>query len=145
MVCVAALFAALTAAPASACEDPKQDNGNAPEKLSFCGTDEGGSAHWQHDPNDSPNDDNLQDIEMVTTAPAGFARIDVMHVFGTPTASYPNSSYEVKSNTMGPSLGSPRLVVNFSDGGSGHLRPLTNTMEWQEGTDGDRKSVVEGK
>src|SRR3712207_5110343 len=76
---------------------PKRDNGNAPAKLSFCGTN-GGEAHWQHDESDSPNDDNLQDIEMVTTpAPplgtGGTARIDVMHVFGTPTASYPNSSY----------------------------------------------------
>jgi hypothetical protein len=133
-MCAAALFGALAAAPAYAqddCTTPKQDNGNAPEKLSFCGTDAGGSAHWQNDPDDSPNDDNTQDIEMVTTAPAGFARIDVMHVFGTPTADYPNSSYEVKSNMAGPSLGSPRLVVNFSDGGSGHLRPLMNSMSWQ--------------
>jgi hypothetical protein len=140
MVCAAALVSALGTGTAFAqddCTTPKQDNGNAPAKLSFCGTDAGGSAHWQHDENDSPNDDNLQDIEMVTTAPAGFARIDVMHVFGTPTAEYPNSSYEVKSNTMGPSLGSPRLVVNFSDGGSGHLRPLTNTTSWQAVTDGN--------
>ena len=138
----AALVTAMTAAPAYAqddggCSEPKTDNGNAPAKLSFCGTDAGGSAHWQHDEADSTNDDNLQDIELVTTAPAGFARIDVMHVFGTPTEEYPSSSYEVKSDTMGPSLGSPRLVVNFSDGGSGHLRPLNNTMSWQSVTDGN--------
>ena len=139
---VAALVTAMTAAPAYAqddgdCSEPKTDNGNAPAKLSFCGTDAGGSAHWQHDEADSPNDDNLQDIELVTTAPAGFARIDVMHVFGTPTEEYPSSSYEVKSDTAGPSLGSPRLVVNFSDGGSGHLRPLMNSTEWEAVTDGN--------
>ena len=138
---LAVMASAVAVTPAYAqdsgdCTEPKTDSGNAPEKLSFCGAN-GGQAHWQHDPDDSPNDDNLQDIEIVTTATGGFGRVDVMHVFGTPTADYENSSFEVKSNTMGPSLGSPRLVVNFSDGGSGHLRPLTNTMEWQEVGDGN--------
>lgn len=54
-----------------------------------------------------------------------------MHVFGTPTQSYPNSSFEVKSSMAGPSLGSPCLVVQFSDGGRGELRPLTNSTEWE--------------
>jgi hypothetical protein len=136
MMCVAAVAVfAFGTASASACEDPKQDSGNAPAKLSFCGTDEGGSAHWQNDPDDSPNDDNTQDIELVTAAPLGYARIDVMHVFGTPVESYPNSSYEVKSSQAGPSLGSPRLVIQFSDGGRGELRPLMNTTEWQEVAD----------
>ena len=138
-VCAAALFAALSAAPAAAqddgdCTTPKTDGGNAPAKLSFCGTG-GGQAHWQNDPNDSPNDDNTQDIELVTTPLGGFARIDVMHVAGTPVEEYPNSSYEVKSDQAGPSLGSPRLVIQFSDGGDASLRPLMNTTEWQEVAD----------
>jgi hypothetical protein len=132
---VAVLVPAFAAAPGYAqddgdCTQPKTDNGNAPAKLSFCGTG-GGQAHWQHDPADSPNDDNLQDIEIVTTATGGFGRIDVMHVFGTPVEEYPNSSYEVKSDVAGPSLGSPRLVIEFSDGGDASLRPLTNTTDWQ--------------
>jgi hypothetical protein len=111
------------------------DRGNAPATLSFFSGGAGANAHWQHDPDDSPNDDNLQDIEINTTAPAGFAGVNVHHVYGTPTASYPNSSFEVKSNVAGPSLGSPRLEIRFSDGGRGQLRPLTNTTEWQEVAD----------
>jgi hypothetical protein len=113
------------------------DRGNAPPTLSFFSGGSGANAHWQNDPNDSPADDNTQDIEIRTTvAPSGFAGVDVHHVYGTPTASYPNSSFEVKSNVPGPggvsSLGSPRLVVQFSDGGRGELRPLTVTPQWQQ-------------
>lgn len=46
----------------------------------------------------------------------------------------PNSvtalSFDFNANVAGPSGGSPRLVVRFSDGGSGDLRPL----EWTAGT-----------
>jgi hypothetical protein len=135
-----ALLTALAAAPAYAqngkCQtgDPKQDRGGAPPKLSFCTSGGDAEAHWQHDPADSPNDDNMQDIELVTTT-SDHARIDVMHVFGTPVEEYPNSSYEVKSSMVGPSLGSPRLVIQFSDGGDASLRPLINTTSWQEVSD----------
>jgi hypothetical protein len=115
------------------------DTGNAPPTLSFYSGGGGANAHWQNDPNDSPNDDNTQDIEINTSvAPNGFAGVTVHHVAGIPTEAYPNSSFEVKSNVPAPSvpsLGSPRLVVRFSDGGRAELRPLNNTPEWQEVAD----------
>ena len=128
------LIAAVVAIALPAAAQAAQDKGNAPPKLSFfSGGDEGANAHWQHDRDDSPADDNLQDIEInTTTAPNGFAGVNVHHVFGTPTASYPNSRFEVKSDFAGPSLGSPRLVILFSDGGRAELRPLTNNQSWQE-------------
>lgn len=113
------------------------DNGNAPPTLSFFSGGSGANAHWQNDPNHSPADDNTQDIEIrTTTGPTGYAGVNVHHMAGTPTESYPNSSFEVKSNAPGPggvaSLGSPRLVVQFSDGGRGELRPLTVNQSWQQ-------------
>lgn len=129
----ALILAVVPAASAQA----KQDKGKAQPTISFfSGGAEGANAHWQNDPADSPNDEDRQDIEINTTTDAnGFARVDVHHVFGTPTASYPNSSFEVKSDFTGPSLGSPRLVIRFSDGGRAELRPLTNTNSWQEVSD----------
>ena len=132
----AALFAV---AIMSASSSAATDRGNAPPKLSFfSGGDEGANAHWQHDEADSPDDDNEQDIEVNTlTSPNGYAGFDVHHVFGTPTEQYPPSSYDLKSNAPSgtPSLGSPRLVVVFSDGGNASLRPLTLETEWQTVSD----------
>jgi len=121
----------IAAVPASA--QAAQDKGNARPTVSFFSGGQGANAHWQHDAADSPSDDNQQDIEINTTAPDGFAGVDVHHVYGTPTASYPDSSFDVKSDaaSSGVSLGSPRLVVRFSDGGNASLRPLTNTTSWQ--------------
>jgi hypothetical protein len=112
------------------------DQGHAPATLSFFSGGGGANAHWQHDTADAPNDDNQQDIEInTTTAPNGFAGVTVHHVAGTPTAAYPNSSFDVKSDFTGPSLGSPRLVIQFSDGGRAELRPLTDTTSWQTVSD----------
>ena len=126
-----ALGVALLAVPAQAA----QDRGKAAPKLSFYSGGQGANAHWQKDAGDSPNDDNTQDIEIRTTAAGGFAGVDVHHVYGWPTATYPNSSFEVKADVPGPSLGSPRLVVRFSDGGRAELRPLALTNAWQEVAD----------
>jgi hypothetical protein len=124
----------IAAVPASA--QAAQDKGNARPTVSFFSGGQGANAHWQHDTADSPSEDNQQDIEInTTTAPTGFAGVDVHHVTGTPTASYPNSSFDVKSDFTGPSLGSPRLVILFSDGGRAELRPLTNTTSWQTVSD----------
>jgi hypothetical protein len=126
------LALALAAAPASA------DSGSAPAKLDFWSGGKGAQAHWQNDPADSTADDNTQDIEIVTTADGGYAGFEVRHVEGTPTAAYPSSSFEVKSDYNGPSFGSPRLVVRFSDGGSATLRPNgDNTTSWQTVGDGN--------
>jgi hypothetical protein len=130
------LSAVLIAVVPAASAQAKQDKGKAQPTVSFFSGGGGANAHWQHDPADSPNDEDQQDIEInTTTDPNGFAGVDVHHVFGTPTASYPNSSFEVKSNFTGPSLGSPRLVILFSDGGRAELRPLTNTTSWQTVSD----------
>jgi hypothetical protein len=127
-----ALVAALAWALPAAAAQAAQDKGNAAPTLSFFSGGQGANAHWQHDPADSPTDDNEQDIEINTTAPNGFAGVDVHHVYGTPTASYPNSRFQVKSDFAGPSLGSPRLVIRFSDGGRAELRPLANSPTWQD-------------
>jgi hypothetical protein len=55
----------------------------------------------------------------------------VHHVYGTPTLSFPNSRFDFKSNLASPSsLGYPRLVIRFSDGGRAELRPLTWQQTW---------------
>ena len=112
------------------------DKGNAGPTLGFYSGGSGANAHWQNDRADSPADDNRQDIEIrTTTRPSGYAGVDVHHVYGTPTEAYPNSSFEVKSEVAAPSLGSPRLVVRFSDGGRAELRPLALTPSWQQVAD----------
>jgi hypothetical protein len=118
------------------------DKGNAGPTLSFYSGGAGANAHWQNDRADSQDDDNRQDIEInTTTAPTGFAGVTVHHVYGMPTIDYPSSRFEVKSNVPGPggvpSLGSPRLVILFSDGGRAELRPLLNTPDWQPVSDPD--------
>jgi hypothetical protein len=125
-----ALTAAVCAVPALAASDP----GGASPSLSFFSG--GGSAYagWVEDADDSDGDG--QDIRIhTTTLSTGYAGVEVHHVYGIPTAAYPNSSYEVKSDYNGASQGSPRLVVRFSDGGNGALRPLVNTTDWQHVAD----------
>lgn len=129
---VAVAVSCTAAIPAQA-----SDAGNAPPTLSFYSGGSGASAHWQNDPNDSPNDDNTQDIKITTTVPpSGYAGVTVHHVAGIPAEAYPNSSFEVKADGVAPagmpSMGSPRLVVQFSDGGNAQLRPLAVTPDWQK-------------
>jgi hypothetical protein len=118
------------------------DKGNAGPTLSFYSGGAGANAHWQNDRADSADDDNKQDIEIrTTTAPNGYAGVNVHHVYGTPTEDYPNSRFEVKSNVPAPggvsSLGSPRLVIQFSDGGRAELRPLFLFPDWRPVSDPD--------
>ena len=133
------VFAFVAAVALAAGASASTDRGNAPPTLSFYSGGGRANAHWQNDPNDSPADDNTQDIKIRTsTRPNGYAGVSVHHVAGTPTASYPNSSFEVKSNVPAantPSLGSPRLVIRFSDGGRAELRPLFLSDQWQQVTD----------
>jgi hypothetical protein len=71
-----------------------------------------------------------------TTDPYGYAGILVHHVYGIPTASFPNSKFDFKSSLPSPSsLGYPRLVIRFSDGGNASLRPLTWQQTWTTVTD----------
>ena len=95
----------------------------------------GGAARmdWLATSDQPPGDtDNLAMTLVTTSAPNGFAGLEVMHVSGQPTATFPNSSFDVKTTDYtGPSSGSPRLEIRFSDGGVGRLRPLTLSSTWQ--------------
>ena len=56
-------------------------------------------------------------------------------------------SYDFSANVSGSSGGSPRLVVEFSDGGNGELRPLTwtaNTWATVDGMSGNNWDNVGG-
>jgi hypothetical protein len=64
-----------------------------------------------------------------------YAGADVKHAEGLPTESYPDSSFDFNASQAGPSLGYPRLVYVFSDGGNASLRPLTWTTDWQTVSD----------
>jgi hypothetical protein len=106
------------------------DNGKAPATLSFFSSGGGAHAGWLHT-EDQPavGTDHRQAIQIHVT-PTGYAGVLVHHVYGWPTADFPNSSFDFKSNLAGPSSGYPRLVILFSDGGNAVLRPLTWQQTW---------------
>jgi hypothetical protein len=110
------------------------DNGNAGATLSFFSSGSGAHAGWVHTDDQPPGDTDSQAIRIHTTA-TGYAGVLVHHVYGRPTALFPNSSYDFKAATPGASFGSPRLVILFSDGGRAELRPLTWTTTWQKVAD----------
>jgi hypothetical protein len=127
---VLAVLAAL-ASPAGALGD----SGNAPPTLSFFSGGGGAFAGWLQTSDQPPGDTDRQAIQIHdTTAPTGYAGVLVHHVYGIPTATFPDSSFDFKSSVASPSsLGYPRLVIIFSDGGNASLRPLTWTTSWQQG------------
>lgn len=96
----------------------------------------GGGAHadWLHTEDQPAGDTDQQAFRVVATT-TGYAGADVMHAEGRPVAEYPPSSFDFKASQPGPSLGYPRLLYVFSDGGSAYLRPLTWTTEWQTVSD----------
>jgi hypothetical protein len=125
------LFAAIAlflAVPALALAD----NGKPPPTLSFFSGGGGAHAGWLHTADQPPGDTDQQAIQIHdTTAATGYAGVLVHHVYGIPTASFPNSMFDFKSNLASPSsLGYPRLVIIFSDGGNASLRPLTWQQSW---------------
>lgn len=123
-----AALAILVGAPAAWAAD----KGNAPATLSFFSSGSGAHAGWVHtDDQPAIDTDYAQAIQIHTTA-GGYAGVLVHHVYGWPTETFPKSSYDFKAATPGPSLGSPRLVILFSDGGRAELRPLTWTTAWQK-------------
>ena len=106
------------------------DNGNAPPTLSFFSGGGGAHAGWVHTSDQPPGDTDQQAIQIHDTT-SGYAGVLVHHVYGTPTATFPNSKFDFKSNLASPSsLGYPRLVILFSDGGNASLRPLTWQQTW---------------
>ena len=106
------------------------DNGNAPPTLSFFSSGGGAHAGWLHTSDQPAGDTDQQAIQIHDTA-SGYAGVLVHHVYGTPTAAFPNSKFDFKSNLASPSsLGYPRLVILFSDGGNASLRPLSWQQNW---------------
>jgi hypothetical protein len=142
LLAAAALAAGLCVAAGTALAD----NGNAPPTLSFFSGGDGANAHWLATADQPPGDTDNQAIQLQTTNDPptfakGYAGILVHHVTGIPAEAFPDSSFWVKTPTFaGPSLGSPRLVVEFqnADGqyvGDGNLRPLTLGPTWQDVND----------
>ena len=139
---IAAVAAALMAAPTLAAAD----NGNAPPTLSFFSGGDGAHADWLATADQPPQDTDNQAIQLQTTNDAptfskGYAGILFHHVTGIPAASFPDSEFWVKTPTFdGPSVGSPRLVVEFQDAtgnfvGYGDLRPVSLMSSWQDVSD----------
>jgi hypothetical protein len=95
------------------------DNGNASPTLSFFSGGNGAHADWFVTEDQPPGDTDGRAIRLLTTngAPTfehGYAGILVHHVTGIPAAAFPDSAFWNKA-PMGPTLGSPRLVVQFQD------------------------------
>jgi hypothetical protein len=106
------------------------DNGAAPPTLSFFSSGGGAHAGWLHTSDQPPGDTDQQAMQVHVTT-TGYAGVLVHHVYGTPTATFPNSKFDFKSNLASPSsLGYPRLVILFSDGGDASLRPLSWQQNW---------------
>jgi hypothetical protein len=106
------------------------DSGNAPPTLSFFSSGSGAHAGWVHTEDQPPGDTDGQAMQIYVTT-GGYAGVLVHHVYGIPTEEFPNSSFDFKSNLASPSsLGYPRLVITFSDGGDASLRPLTWQQNW---------------
>lgn len=127
VVALAALFVLPLGASAA-------DNGNAPPTLSFFSGGGGAHAGWVATDDQPPFDTDHQAIQIHDTT-ASYAGVLVHHVYGMATATFPNSSFWFKSNLVAPSLGYPRLVIQFSDGGRGELRPLTWQPNWTQVAD----------
>lgn len=102
--------------------------------VSFFSSGGGAHADWLHTEDQPAGDTDAQGIRIVDTT-TGYAGIDVKHAEGLPTESYPPSSFDFKASMPGPSLGYPRLVYVFNDGGNASLRPLTWTADWQTVSD----------
>ena len=110
------LLAAATALLACAAPALAGSTGHAPPTLSFFSGGGGAHADWLATSDQPPGDTDNQAIRLVTTtASNGYAGILVHHVTGLPAATFPDSSFWNKG-PAGPTLGSPRLVVEFQTG-----------------------------
>jgi hypothetical protein len=90
------------------------------------------ASHWVN--TDVATDGRAVELSVEeSTASAGFS---LQHVEGAAPAASP--TFDMWADVTGASGGSPRLVVRFSDGGRGELRPLAWTANtWQTVTDGN--------
>ena len=126
----------------------RADNGNASPTLSFFSGGNGGHADWFVTDDQPPGDTDKQAIRLITTngAPTyqhGYAGILVHHVTGIPATAFPDSSFWNKVPAgPGPTLGSPRLVVQFQNGlgqfdGYADLRQNSRGNDWEHVSDID--------
>jgi hypothetical protein len=117
------------------------DNGNAPTTLNFFSGGGGAHADWLATVDQPPGDVDNQAIRLVTTTdPHGYAGIYFHHVTGIPADAFPDSSFWLRSNFVGPSLGSPRLIVVFQTAagvpdGDAELTPNSLTTTWRQISD----------
>jgi hypothetical protein len=124
------------------------DNGNAGVTLSFFSGGNGAHADWFATDDQPPGDTDNQAIRLITTngAPTfehGYAGILFHHVTGIPAAAFPDSKFwnKVRCPAGGPTLGSPRLVVEFQTAagqfdGYGALRENARTCDsWEQVSD----------
>jgi hypothetical protein len=112
------------------------DQAEAPASLDFSSSGGGAHAGLVRTADQPPGETDSQAIEVRVTG-TGYAKVLVNAADGMSTSDVPSSSYELKAATPGPSLGSPRLVIRFSDGGEAQLRPLRWTTTWQKVADGN--------
>jgi hypothetical protein len=116
-------------------------SGNASPTLSFFSGGGGAHADWVATSDQPPGDTDNQAINLITTtASNGYAGIMFHHVAGIPAASFPDSYFWVKA-PMGPTLGSPRLVVEFQtpagtpDGDAQLDQVARETSDWEKVSD----------
>jgi hypothetical protein len=114
--------------------------------LSFFSGGLGAHADWLATSDQPPGDSDNQAIRLLTVNDAptfsqGFAGVLFHHVAGIPAVAFPDSDFWVKTpDFAGPSLGSPRLVVEFvtaagTPDGDAQLRPLALAPAWQHVSD----------
>src|SRR5579864_402702 len=148
---VRALLVAASLASAVALPAPMighADNGNASPTLSFFSGGDGAHADWLNTADQPPGDTDNQAIRLLTTNDAptfsqGFAGILVHHVTGIPAEAFPDSAFWNKvPYAPGPTLGSPRLVVEFQTptgqfDGYGDLREIARGSDWEMVSDAE--------
>ena len=112
-------IAAATAAAISVSAVPADASARNDISVSFFQGAEG-NAHWSQD--ETFSDDKFS-MELDVPGGLNYAGIDLHHEEGRPApAAAP--SFDFNSTVSGFSGGSPRLHINFSDGGSVDLRPV---------------------
>src|SRR6185437_10127901 len=114
--------------------------------ISFFSGGLGAHADWKATSDQPPGDTDNQAISLQTTNDAptfsqGYAGITVHHLEGIPAEQLPDSSFWIKYlSGPGPTLGSPRLVVEFATpagaaDGDAELDANAATGDWQQVSD----------
>jgi hypothetical protein len=117
------------------------DNGGAAPTLSFFSGGGGAHADWLATSDQPAGETDNQAIRLITTtASNGYAGVLFHHVTGIPVGSFRDSSFWNKA-PAGPTLGSPRLVVEFqtaagtADGDAELDQNARTTNDWEQVSD----------